>query len=220
MPSWAFGRANHKTAVIARGNAAGPAQLLNLSASLGGTGHTREAVRRPPGEDADSWVASQTLLVFQHVDLLWELLGDGCAPELPMTAGSSAEYLLPRDLALEASDDGGGELLRLPAAEYIPSVLKWASALLSDEAIFPTSPETRFPKKSAQLIKTITRRMFRIFAHIFHHHWTRAEELGILAHLNTTFRHVLFFAEEFELLAAKEFEPLKEVIEQIKADEQ
>ena len=105
MPSWAFGRANHKTAVIARGNAAGPAQLLNLSASLGGTGHTREAVRRPPGEDADSWVASQTLLVFQHVDLLWELLGDGCAPELPMTAGSSAEYLLPRDLALEASDD-------------------------------------------------------------------------------------------------------------------
>ena len=123
-----------------------------------------------------------------------------------MTAGEDAEYFLPRDLALEASDDGGGELLRLPAAEYIPSVLKWASALLSDEALFPTSPDTR--------------RLFRIFGHIFHHHWTRAEELGILAHLNTTFRHVLFFAEEFELLAAKEFEPLKEVIEQIKADEQ
>ena len=84
MPSWAvFGRANHKTAVIARGNAAGPAQLLNLSASLGGTGHTREAVRRPPGEDADSWVASQTLLVFQHVDLLWE--ADPCVT--PACAG-------------------------------------------------------------------------------------------------------------------------------------
>ena len=61
-------------------------------------------------------------------------------------------------------------------------------------------------------------RMFRVFVHVYIHHFDRILELSTLkaeAHGNTLFRHFYFFVKEFQLIEDKELEPLKELIERI-----
>jgi MOB kinase activator 1 len=43
--------------------------------------------------------------------------------------------------------------------------------------------------------------MFRIFAIIYHQHFKVIEEEGAAAHLNTCFKHFLFFTFEFGLIS-------------------
>ena len=61
-------------------------------------------------------------------------------------------------------------------------------------------------------------RMFRVFVHVYIHHFDRILELSNLkaeAHGNTLFRHFYFFIKEFQLIEDRELEPLKELIEKI-----
>ena len=60
--------------------------------------------------------------------------------------------------------------------------------------------------------------MFRVFVHVYIHHFDRILELKNLkaeAHGNTLFRHFYFFVKEFQLIEDKELEPLKDLIEKI-----
>jgi hypothetical protein len=43
------------------------------------------------------------------------------------------------------------------------------------------------------------------------------EQLGAVPHLNTSFKHFMFFCWEFNLLEESEQDPLREVIDEIKA---
>ena len=61
-------------------------------------------------------------------------------------------------------------------------------------------------------------RMFRVFVHVYIHHFDRILELKDLkaeARGNTLFRHFYFFVKEFQLIEDKELEPLKDLIEKI-----
>lgn len=61
------------------------------------------------------------------------------------------------------------------------------------------------------VVKSIFTRMFRIFAIIYTHHFTKLEELGAVAHLNTSFKHYLFFIWEFELVEPREIDALRDI---------
>lgn len=61
------------------------------------------------------------------------------------------------------------------------------------------------------VVKSIFTRMFRIFAIIYTHHFSKLEELGAVAHLNTSFKHYLFFIWEFDLVDAREIDALRDI---------
>ena len=83
----------------------------------------------------------------------------------------------------------------------------------------------RFPPTFINTARTILRRLFRVYAHIYHTHFDQICALGIEgerssfcrsrllltpAHLNTNYRHFLFFVDEFSLLSEKDLIPLED----------
>jgi MOB kinase activator 1 len=53
--------------------------------------------------------------------------------------------------------------------------------------------------------------LFRVYAHVYYNHFTNITELGAEAHLNTCFKHFIFFTKEFDLIEDEELAPLAEV---------
>jgi len=62
----------------------------------------------------------------------------------------------------------------------------------------------------------IFKRLFRVYAHMYHSHFSHILNLGLEYHLNTCFKHFTYFVDEFKLVEDKELAPLAELIQQFK----
>lgn len=67
---------------------------------------------------------------------------------------------------------------------------------------------TPFPKTFMQVAKKILSRLFRVFVHVYIHHFDRVSQMGAEAHVNTCYKHFYNFVTEFNLIDHKELEPL------------
>lgn len=59
----------------------------------------------------------------------------------------------------------------------------------------PCVPGVPFPKNFMSVAKTILKRLFRVYAHIYHQHFDSVIRLQEEAHLNTSFKHFIFFVQ-------------------------
>ena len=55
-------------------------------------------------------------------------------------------------------------------------------------------------------------RLFRLYAHVYCSHNDRIRSIGASAHLNTTFKHLIYFINEFDLVTKTEMAPLEKLI--------
>jgi len=81
-------------------------------------------------------------------------------------------------------------------------------------------PGVPFPRNFLSVAKTILKRLFRVYAHIYHQHRDDVKRLDEEAHLNTSFKHFIFFIEEFNLIDKKELTPLQDLIDVLNAKDQ
>lgn len=65
-----------------------------------------------------------------------------------------------------------------------------------------------FPRNFMQLCKKILTRLFRVFVHVYIHHFDRITTMGAEAHVNTCYKHFYYFVTEFDLIDERELEPL------------
>ena len=74
----------------------------------------------------------------------------------------------------------------------------------------PLAPPTGtpFPKNFLQVVRKILSRLFRVFVHVYIHHFDRIAQMGSEAHVNTCYKHFYYFVKEFGLIDTKELEPL------------
>ena len=111
--------------------------------------------------------------------------------------------------------------------------MTWVQDQLDDETLFPSKIGVPFPNNFLNIAKTILKRLFRVYAHVYHQHfkvWTdqfvgkfsynfgvlqEIVSLGEEAHLNTSFKHFVYFIQEFELIDKKELAPLQELIDRL-----
>ncbi|VEL32433.1 unnamed protein product [Protopolystoma xenopodis] len=70
-----------------------------------------------------------------------------------------------------------------------------------------------FPRDFLEVAKVILKRLFRVYAHIYHQHFNVVKELQEEAHLNTSFKHFIFFTQEFDLVQKRELAPLQKRID-------
>lgn len=68
-------------------------------------------------------------------------------------------------------------------------------AQLDDPTIFPQQYGVHFPPNFVDVVKVIFKRLFRVYAHIYHSHFKNVCSLGEEAHLNTCFKHFMAFAQ-------------------------
>lgn len=93
--------------------------------------------------------------------------------------------------------------------------MTWVQDQLDDETIFPSKIGVSFPKNFLIIAKTILKRLFRVYAHVYHQHFDEVIRLEEEAHLNTSFKHFIFFVQEFDLVDKKELMPLQDLIDRL-----
>jgi len=180
-----------------------------LKATLG-SGDLRGAVKLPPGEDLNEWLAVNIIDFFNQINLLYGSITEFCTPKTcpVMSAGPKYEYLWADGKDIKKP-------LKVSAPEYADYLMTWVQNILEDETIFPTSDDTPFPKNFKTIVKTIFKRLFRIYAHIYYSHAQEIVDLGVEAHLNTAFKHFYLFISEFDLVEPKEMAPMDHHIDEI-----
>ncbi len=62
-----------------------------------------------------------------------------------------------------------------------------------------------FPKSFPALVRQIFKRMYRVYAHIYCHHYPVIRELGLEPHLNTSFKQYVLFIDEHNLASGKDY---------------
>ena len=97
----------------------------------------------------------------------------------------------------------------MTAPEYVDLLLSWIESQLNDEKLFPTSTDSPFPKTFKSIVKNIFKRLFRVYGHLYYSHFDKITALGAEAHLNTCFKHFIFFVLAFDLVDKKELAPLE-----------
>ena len=103
--------------------------------------------------------------------------------------------------------------LQVSAPEYVDYLMTWIQSQLDDETMFPSKLGVPFPKHFQTILRQIFKRLFRVYAHVYYHHFQVIMMLGQEAHLNTSFKHFIYFVKEFGLVEVKELVPLQELIE-------
>ncbi|XP_066347474.1 MOB kinase activator-like 1A [Miscanthus floridulus] len=183
----------------------------HIDATLG-SGNLREAVRLPIGEDLNEWLAVNTVDFFNHINVLYSTLMEFCTPYTcpVMAAGPKYEYRWADGVKVKAP-------IKVSAPKYVDYLMDWIEIQLDDEAIFPQQLGAPFPPNFRDVVKTIFKRLFRVYAHIYHSHFQMIVKLKEEAHLNTCFKHFVFFTLEFQLIESAELAPLRELIEPLTA---
>jgi MOB kinase activator 1 len=143
------------------------------------------------------------------INMLYGSLDECCtATSCPtMNAGPEYEYLW-RD----KKNPEYKKPKQVPAKQYIDLLMDWVEQTVNDQSIFPSDSDKPFPKDFLKIVKDVFKRLFRVYAHMFCHHLDDITKLGEIAHLNTSFKHFMYFVFEFDLVPPEELCPLREVI--------
>ncbi|CAD5219968.1 unnamed protein product [Bursaphelenchus okinawaensis] len=182
-------------------------ELLKHASCTLGSGSLREAVKLPAGEDLSEWLATNIVDFFNQINLLYGMVSEDCTNEScpKMTAGNGVEYYW--------SDNG--RTLSCSARYYIDYTLSYVQDELDDENTFPSQIGRPFPSNFFQITQTIMRRLFRIYAHVYHEHFNYIQKLKAVEHVNTSFKHFMLFVQEFKMISPEHTEPLHELIQEI-----
>eukprot|EP00884_Botryococcus_braunii_P021987 jgi/Botrbrau1/8472/Bobra.0237s0089.2 len=175
-----------------------------------GQGNIKEAVLLPPGEDLNEWLAVNTVDFYNAISVLYGTLLEFCtARSCPMmSAGPKYEYLWADNVKVKKP-------IRLTAQDYTNALFDWIEAQLDDPKVFPQQYGAPFPNNFEEVVRTIFKRLFRVYAHMYHSHFKHVCALGEEAHLNTCFKHFVYFTQAFNLIDVKELVPLQELIDSL-----
>jgi MOB kinase activator 1 len=94
--------------------------------------------------------------------------------------------------------------------------MSWIQDMMDNQDIFPSEVGKDFPKDFKNIVGDIFRRLFRVYAHIYLAHHDKIKAADAEAHLNTSFRHFIFFCEEFDLIPEQQLAPLESLIAEMR----
>lgn len=168
------------------------------------TAVVRESVRKPPHVGLPEWVAAQTVGIYEEVLWLCAIMDDLCVLECcqRMSAGKHVHY--------SWQDGPGAEVEKLSAVDYQRRLCEYAHKILTNRDMIPQDGRP-FPEYFLPEMKTLLKRFFRIYAHIYIHHFKIFQDNGCEAHLNCVYKQFLFFVKEFDLVSDEDMAPLREL---------
>lgn len=185
-------------------------KLAKITQSTLNSGDVKSAVKLPPGENLNDWLAVNVVDFYNQLFCLFGPVADHCTqsscPE--MTAGPQFKYAWQDNKQYKKPT-------MLPANEYIANVMSWTESYINNEKYFPSDPTASYPDSFLSIVKKIFQRLFRIYAHIYHHHRQEINAIRAEGNLNTSFQHFIYFSKEFQLIPEEQLAPLKTIIDQL-----
>lgn len=113
---------------------------------------------------------------FNRINLIYGTVSEYCnVTTCPtMSGGSRYEYLW-------ADGEHFKKPTPLPAPKYIEFLMDWTEGQINNECVFPVSTDVPFPKSFTQLCRKILTRLFRVFVHVYIHHFDRIVSIGAVS---------------------------------------
>merc|ERR1712079_74894 len=146
---------------------------------------------------------------FEHINLLYGTVSEFCnltsCPE--MTGPGPRVYMWL---------DDKGKKSKLSAPQYVDYVMTYVQKVVNDEAMFPTKHGNEFPANFDQVLRKIQKLLFHVVAHIYHSHFREIVLLGLHAHLNSIFAHIIEYNFFYHILEDKELEVLQDLTHALK----
>lgn len=193
----------------------------------------------PKGEDLNEWLAVNSVWLgrsalaavpahaaltrmraavdfFNEISLLYGTVAEYCTPEScpVMSASQRFEYMWADGVNVKKP-------VSVSAPEYVDLLMTWVQNQLDNEEIFPTRIGVPFPENFQEICSNIFRRLFRVYGHIYHSHFEEIVSLQAQPHLNTCFKHFVYFVYEFNLIPNKqEMAPMQEFIDELMANDE
>lgn len=180
------------------------------NASLNSGLDLKLVVKLPRGEDLNEWIAVHVVDFFNRVNVIFGVLCDFCNAETcpVMSGGPKYEYYWCDGVNYKKPT-------KLPATKYIELLMDWVELQVNNEELFPQTAGVPFPRNYMATVKKIMTRLFRVFVHVYLHHFDKMVVLGAEAHVNACYKHFYYFACEFNLVGKRELEPLKQLSERL-----
>ncbi|EAT84747.2 hypothetical protein SNOG_07281 [Parastagonospora nodorum SN15] len=181
-------------------------QLKQYAEATLGSGSLRKAVKLPEGEDKDEWLAQKLeawLTKMPVVDFY---------NQINLLYGSITEFCSPQSCPEMKATDDPPRCLPHNTSQHL---MAWVQSNVDNESMFPSRIGVPFPKTFPALIRNMFKRLYRVYAHIYCHHYPVVIELGLEPHLNTSFKHYVLFIDEHGLAnGSKDFwGPLGDLVE-------
>ncbi|KAL6948716.1 hypothetical protein ACO0QE_001189 [Hanseniaspora vineae] len=177
------------------------ATTLNSEAVL------EQAVKLPKGEDLNEWFAVHNVDFYNHINMLYGTITEFCSPQScpKMIATNEYEYLW--------NLYPGQPPVSVSAPKYVSCLMSWCQHYFDDETVFPTKENVPFPPNFVnKYVRPMLKRLFRVYAHIYCHHFNEIFEMNVHPLLNTSFRHFCLFTKHFQLLSDDDYGPLLELV--------
>lgn len=177
---------------------------LQAKATIG-SGAILESVKLPEGTNKENFIASHVFTVYEEVARLVSVLEEVCDSEScpTMSAGKHVTY--------RWADEEHPCPLALSAPDYMRTLVEYAHNTLAKPEHFSEDGELVW-SQFEPCMKTLLKRFFRVYAHAYITHFGSIRQLGVEGHLNSSFKHFIFFSREFELVSPGETHPLKQLI--------
>ncbi|XBW35175.1 hypothetical protein QEN19_000738 [Hanseniaspora menglaensis] len=167
-----------------------------------------QAIKLPKGESIDEWFAVHTVDFYNHINMLYGCITEFCSYQTcpKMIATNEYEYLwningIPKSVS---------------APDYVKYLMQWCQKIFDNEKVFPTDNNVPFPSNfEKSYVKPMLKRLFRVYAHIYCHHFNEIYEMNLQVLLNTSFRHFCCFTKYFKLLTNDDYGPLLELVNEL-----
>lgn len=75
-----------------------------------------------------------------------------------------------------------------------------------------------YPEDYMTVMQIIFKKLFRVYAHVYHHHLNEFIKQNAEIHLNTSFKYFGMFVREFHLISRKEEAPLRRLLEKFELE--
>ena len=113
----------------------------------------------------------------------------------------------------------------LPAKTYIDFLIQWISKQLEKESLFPADKSTTeyrrwivdssFPQQYVNKVKSVVKRYFRIYAHIYHSHLNTLKDLKMDTAFLDSLAYFFYFIDVYFLIPLIDLRPLSCAIHQL-----
>ena len=183
------------------------------SITLDGDFDLKEKVKLPDNVQLEQWIYTNLMDFVETTSILYDSIVDVCTPEVcpEMAAGSHYSYYW--------TDFNGSDPVPMSAREYILTLFQSISDVFSNPP-FNACDKGEFPESFMYMCRAIFKKLFRVYAHVYHHHLIEFTKNGTEAHLNTSFKRFVLFEREFKMISTNEELPLRKLIYRLVEDEE
>ena len=181
--------------------------LHKFAKSLVSTEELQQMVKLPEGALLNHWLSVHCVDFYNITNVVYGSITEFCTDtSCPvMNCGKRYEYLW-RD------KNEYKKPTKVSAPLYVELLMNWAEELINDETVFPTSDSDPYPADFFKIVSSVFRRLFRVYSHIYHTHFLRVKQLDEEAYLNTSFKHLVWFCVELNLIPTSDMLPLSGLI--------